>query len=317
MKEVYAEHLGRTVKFGRLPRRVGVPTLHLRDFVAPDLKIPDTYDWSKPALPALRDIYDNDELGCCVVSAGYHIEGVTTANANGAPFHATKTQIVSDYSSIGGYRPGVPSTDNGCNLQDAFKFWMKNGFRNGTLLAGYVAINAADMQMLKTAIFLFENIDFGVGLADKWITPFPEKDGYTWDVATPDPENGHSFPAFAYTKDAVQIDSWGLFGNYPFKSIAATASSQVGGEIYALLTPDMITKGVAKAPNGVAWGDLLVAFNQMGGNVPIPVTPPVTGPVTLAQAQTAVRNAFSASSLLLSRSTADKLAEAALKGLPW
>jgi hypothetical protein len=296
--------------------------VHLRDFLVPEKlpAIPATFDWSKPAMPALKDIYENDQLGCCVVSAGYHIEGVATANANGTPFHASSSQIISDYSSIGGYVPGDSSTDQGCNLQDAFKFWMKTGFKNGTKLLGYVAINAADIVTLKTALYLFENLDFGVGLPDKWITPFPSGDGFVWDAATADPNNGHSFPGYGYDATSVLIDSWGLLGHLTLKGIAATANSTVGGEMYALLTPDMLAKGVAKAPNGLAWGDLLVAFNQMGGNVPVPApapVPPPAGHVTLAQAQAAIHNAFTSSGLLLSRSGADKIAEKALAGLPW
>ena len=81
-------------------------------------------------------------LGDCVIAGGYHVEAVWTGNA-GQLFTATDAQIVADYGAIGGYVPGDPSTDNGCDEQTAFNYWTKTGFANGTTLAGWLAVDAA------------------------------------------------------------------------------------------------------------------------------------------------------------------------------
>jgi hypothetical protein len=71
--------------------------------------------------------------------------------------------------------------------------------------------------------------------------------------------------------------------------VAAYAGPSGGGELYAVITNDMLAKGATKAPNGVAWADLIAAFNAHGGNLPLPVPPPAPAPpaktLTLLQAQ--------------------------------
>jgi hypothetical protein len=66
-----------------------------------------------------------------------------------------------------------------------------------------------------------------------------------------------------------------------------------GGQLFVMLSPDQLAKGQIKAPNGVAWSDILADFNTLGGSVPVPSpalapapTPSPAGTVpTLALAQ--------------------------------
>jgi hypothetical protein len=287
MKTLFAPSLNRQVKFGRKRRAAGGARVHFSDFVqhAALPPIPAVCDYSPKAAPVLADIYGNDALGDCVIAGGYHILGVETGNATGTPFHATHAQIVADYSAIGGYVPGDASTDNGCLLADAIRYWTQHGFANGTKLLGAISLNAASPADIRAACFLFENLKFGIELPDAWVSPFPSGDGFVWDVAgAADPNNGHDVIGFGYDLHGVAIDSWGMRGTLTWNAIAAYAGSQAGGELYALLTADQLTKGAAKAPNGVAWADLVRAFDAMGGNVPVPVPPPPPVPVPPAPA---------------------------------
>jgi len=286
MKSVFAPHLNKPVKLGRLPRKPGLKRLHLSDFIqhAAMPPIPDSADFSPKGGAAISDVMLNDELGCCVVSAGYHLEAVATGNATGTPFHATQGQIVRDYSAIGGYQPGHPETDNGCNEETAFAYWRTHGFANGTKLLGAVSISAASAKDVRAACFLFENVFFGVGLPDSWIDPFPSGNGFVWDqTGGSDPNNGHAFLGVGYGSSGVKIDTWGLLGTITYGAIAAYAGPSGGGELYALLTPDMLAKGQAKAPNGIAWNDLIQAFDSFGGDVPVPAPAPVPVGPSLAQ----------------------------------
>jgi hypothetical protein len=290
LKEVYAPVLNRQVKFGRKrPVAIG-PHFKLRNYLRQGLPAPPpSVDWSPAALPSLRNIFLNDKLGCCVISEGYHAEGVATGNA-GNIFVASDDQIVADYSAIGGYVPGDPSSDGGCDEVTAMNWWQSHGYANGTKLLGWLTVDPTNIIEVQTCIYLFEEIDFCAGLPDSYVTPFPSGDGFTWDVDTSDPNNGHSFGGFGYDSTGVKIDTWALFGTFTYAAMAALCTQAAGGGCYIRLTPDMLAKGQAKAPNGVDWTTLIGDFDSLGGTVPVPSPTPPPAPtpgafVTLAEAQ--------------------------------
>jgi hypothetical protein len=271
----------RTLKMGRTRPVPGAIKLSLKDYLnkmvlpAP----PSTIDYSAKAMTALSDIFCNDRLGCCVISGGYHIVGVTTGNA-GTEFTASDTQIVDDYSAITGYNPADPSSDQGTNEADALAFWHKTGFRDGTKLLGYVSVDSNSPTEVMTALWLFENLMFGLALPDAWISPFPSESGFVWDVAgAPDESNGHCIIATGFDAKGVQIDSWGMLGTVTWAAVKKYCAAKAGGQLFALLTPDQLAKGQAKAPNGVAWDQLIKDFDSLGGKVPeAPAPEPTPAP---------------------------------------
>lgn len=300
LKEIFAPHLGRTVKFGRKrPLSVG-PHMKLRHYLDKSALpvLPPSVDYSAAATASLSNVMLNDAEGDCVIAAGYHITGVETGNA-GDLFVPTDAQINADYSAVGGYIPGNPSTDNGCFIPDALNFWTSRGFANRTKLLGWLAVNAADPVEYKTALWLFENLDFGMELPDAWVNPFPSGPNFVWDKAGPNvPDNGHSVCGVGYTAAGVKIVSWGLLGLLTDAAIGAYASTTNGGELYVLLSPDQLRRGQDKAPNGLGWADLISDFDKLGGTVPIPSPAPAPAPgpgptgLTLARAQSVVGHAL-------------------------
>ncbi len=291
---------GRRFKFGRKPRKPGLVHLHFSDFVE-HVKmpaIPNSFDYWPKANSALRDIYGNDELGDCAIAMMFHAAGTFTGNATGTPFHATRDQVVAAYSKVGGYVPGDSSTDNGCVLTDVFDYWKKTGLPNGEKILGYVSINASSFKDVLAANYLFENLCFGMGLPDAWVNPFPS-DGGTWDIAgLPNPDNGHAVLGCSGNASGmaagIYVDTWGERVRITPAAIAGYAGSTHGGELWSVITPDILAKGQQKAPNGVAWGDLIAAFNSLGGHVPLPPPPvPPSKGVSLAQAENIVKLAFS------------------------
>jgi len=252
------------VKLGR-SRPIGRhPSMKLRNYRVTLPALPTSVDYSTAALDVLGDVLCNDQLGCCVISGMYHVIGMATANA-GAEFHATPAQIVADYSTIGGYVPGDPSTDNGCDEATALAYWAQNGLADGSKLTGWLALNPADQQEIKSALYLFGNLYFGLELPDAWIAPFPSSNGYDWADGPADPNNGHCVMGTGYNSQGVQIDSWGLLGTLEWAAIADLCSAAKGGAIYSVVTPDVLAQGQQSAPNGVAWDELVADFEQMGG----------------------------------------------------
>jgi hypothetical protein len=304
-------------KFGRRRPVAAGPQFRLSNYLRASLPpAPATADYGAAARPVLDDVMGNQALGDCVIAGGYHVVGVETGNA-GNLFHATLPQIEKDYSAIGGYVPGDESTDQGCDEPTALNYWTQHGFANGTKLLGWLAVDPNNRQELMAACYLFENLFFGIELPDAWVNPFPAGNGFVWDVAgDPVPENGHAVIGYGYGDRGVKIDSWALDGVLTWAAIAKYCARIANGAVYVLLTPDQLAKGAAKAPNGVAWHDLIVDFDAMGGHVPVPPAPtpppPPTGPISLAQVETLVTTAINHSPSIMTRAMAIKAVNATL-----
>jgi hypothetical protein len=218
-------------------------------------------------------VYLNDQLGDCVIAGLMHLQGVWTANATpGSPFIATDDQVIAAYTAIGGYIPGDPSSDNGCNEQTALNYAQQTGVGDGTKLAGYTAIDATNQTEVQQAISLFEGgVMFGIALPDAWVNPFPSAAGFVWDVVgDPDPNNGHCVVGVGYTATGVIISTWGLLGTITWAAMAKYAVQAAGGELWAAFSPDQIAKGQVTAPNGLAWQDMLSDFAAIAGTQPAP-----------------------------------------------
>lgn len=153
---------------------------------------PAIIDYTGPARSPLSNVYCNDSIGCCVVSGMAHLVGLFTGNAGGPPLTLTDAQIIALYSAIGGYVPGDPSTDNGCDEVLALGYWQQHGAPIGShQIAGWLAIDPTNVREVQTAMWLFENLFFGIELPDEWVNI--NSSGFVWDAGTPNPNNGHCF----------------------------------------------------------------------------------------------------------------------------
>jgi hypothetical protein len=233
-----------------------------------------------------------------VIAGRAHRIGLLTGYATGTPFLYTRDEVLAEYGRIGGYN-GKPSTDNGCDMTEAANDGVNVGYADGSKDIGWIAFNAEDKTEVMTALYLFEVADLGMCLPDAWIDPFPGADGFKWDVAgDPDFNNGHCVQLIDYTPDGGIVATWALEGLETFKALAKYGSQSASGELIIHLNQDQLDKAMQRSPDGVAWADLIAAFNSMGGNIPVPSpAPPGPGPgpaptppqppssgVTLAQA---------------------------------
>ena len=238
--------------------------MRLHDYrtTAPLPTPPPSCSYASKAGPSLSQMYLNDELGDCVIAGLAHLVGVFTGNAGLPPAIFSPEAITSLYSAIGGYVPGVASTDNGCDERTAMAYMQRTGFPAGNhQITGWVSIDGTDPHRVRTALWLFENLLFGVELPDEWVDPGPDKPGWTWDVAGPaNPDNGHCFVGVGYTPEAIQIDTWGMIGNLTNQAVAAYATAGGAGELYAIISPEVIARATAKSPSGFDWAQLQADF---------------------------------------------------------
>lgn len=273
VKTISAPHLGpgRTLKLGRRRPVARAPHLKLANYLRATLPAaPPVADYSAKGQPALSNVYQNDRVGDCVIAGGYHVVATETGNADDL-FTASDDQIIREYSIIGGFDPNDPqNTDNGCDEPTALNYWQQNGFANGTKLLGWLSVDATNKAELASALYLFENLFFGVELPNEWLNA-PLAAGFVWDVAGPPiPENGHCVIGVGYDDVGVQIDTWGTIGTVTWAALANYFVPGVYGAAYVLLSPDQLTKGRTRAPNGVAWASLIADFDAIGGSVSSP-----------------------------------------------
>jgi len=324
MKEVFAPHLGRKVKFGRKRPIAPAPRMRFSRYLTAAVPAPPaSLDFSAKAASVLAMVYLNDQLGDCVIAGGYHLVGVETGNATGSPYVATDAVLKADYHAIGGYVDGDPSTDNGCDEDTAIHYWTSHGFANGTKLLGSFSVDATKPIEVKQAVWVTEEIIICMELPDAYVDPFPSGNGFVWDVAgAPVPENGHSIMACGYTDKGLIICTWGMLGILTWAALAKYAVTSAGGSLNAVLSPDQLAKGQTTAPDGISWHDIIVDFDALGGTVPVPSpppappAPPVSGGVSLAQAEAVVNQSFAKAPFIIGRTAAAAMATKALASLP-
>jgi len=326
MKIIWIPRLNRNVVIGacKLPGKHR-PRILLSNYIDKTTipTSPTSVDYSAPAMSVIQNLEGNDSVGDCVLAEEAHFIGVQTGNA-GTLFSYTVAQTLAAYSAITGYNPAIPSTDQGTDPITCMNYFIQNAYADGTKLDGYAEVDATNQAEVQFAINAFGNLKMWVGLPDAWINPFPNSNGFVWDVAPANPNNGHCIGSPSYnstrvvgsTSQGVQVMTWGLIGTVTWAALASLFSDGSGGGLAVRVTPDWVIKNSGKTPSGFAFSDLVSDFNSLfGKNIPVPPppappspvpTPPSPGPVgvTLAQAQSWATASIVRGHPLLTRQTA-------------
>jgi hypothetical protein len=280
------------MKFGRRRPAPDAFKLHFRDYREKAIVIPSppsSDSYSAAAADAIAQMYGNSEFGCCVVSGVEHIEGVFTGNSNPPPVIFTQLQTLAFYAYFQGYT-GDPTdlvaieaylanNDNGCDEVTVLNYWQQTGAPGAHKIAGWLAVDATNQDEYTSALWLFENLMFGIELPDEWVNPMPSGSGFIWDAAgPPNPNNGHCFVGVGYNPQGVVISTWGMTGLVTHEAVKQYAIESAGGALYVALSEEIISKAMLKSPNGFDWAQLIADFDAMGGNIPEPNPSPTPGP---------------------------------------
>ena len=243
-------------KMGRVRPRVRPHLLHLNNYLTvalPPAPVSVDYTGSLATKKFLAEILGNDTLGDCTCAGVVHIAGVWQAGA-GEPITVNVTDALTLYEQACGYVPGNPGTDQGGDEQTVLDYVKAHGLGQGddqVKLTAWARVAGDNAEQVRTAVYLFENVYFGVELPDAWVSPMPQKDGFVWDVAgDPDPDNGHCFVGLGYDAEGVIVDSWGLIGKITWAAIAKYATTPGSGELYTLFSPNSVMNASQRAPNG-------------------------------------------------------------------
>lgn len=270
MRTIICPRTGRVYRLGRVFAPPKHRYLQLRDYrtvpALPSAPATVSYDIAA-ASSCLSNIYGNDSYGDCVIAAMFHMIGVFFANA-GAPLPANLTEA----DAVALYLQLTGGADTGLDIATTLDWWKTNAPISGVSpIAGYVSIDATDWDLVTDAVYLFENLDAGINLPDAWVgADMPNANGAVWDVAgDPDPNNGHSIAAnaFGIASDlkitgvagntlGLLFNTWGFEVFVTQAAVTKYMAASAGGELYTILTPDIIARASALAPNKYNYAQL-------------------------------------------------------------
>ena len=229
MKTILNPLTGKTFRMGRRRPRARGLRLRLASYLLKSLpQPPAACDYAAAAKSWLAQMLANDDLGDCTAAGAFHIAGTWLAN-NGVPVPFSREDTIKFYSATTGYVPGKPESDQGGDEETVLNYWVNHGLLPAPLPAhqaeAWISVNAADIEEVKTAIWLFGNIYIGASMPDAWVNPMPETDGWIWGVAgAPEDDNGHCFAALGYDERWLKISTWGLVGNLTPAGLAKYAA---------------------------------------------------------------------------------------------
>jgi hypothetical protein len=239
---------------------------------------PASVSWITPAQSSLSQVFDNDVLGDCVIAASMHQMGLWTGNA-GKVWIPTNAQVLADYGAIGGYIPGKPDTDQGCDPEVALSYYTSHGWANGAKLAGWMGVDATNQTLVKQCILLFESFIITLNLPDAWANSMPQASGFVWDVAgKPNASYGHEVMAVGYDAQGVLIATWGMTGVMTWAALAKYCTTAAGGGCYTAISQAALAAGQQTAPNMVDWPQIIADFQSAGGQLPVPNPAPTPTP---------------------------------------
>lgn len=245
------------------------------------------YSDADAAQPILRDVLGNDTLGCCTIADRLHRQALRLAAAGGTNlYHPSTSDVLALYSRCGGYVPGQPSTDNGCDettvLGDAQTAGTPSG-PQGQIdkSSGWAAIAVPDagagtVALVRAVTDAFAGASFCTALAPSWIAAMQAGDGFVLDTPSdqPDPDDGHCMTIGDQGPDGLVLWSWATRGTLTFAGLAAACRSPLGsGALYIELDADLIAAATKKAPDLLDWWALLMDFRALPSGVMTPVAP--------------------------------------------
>jgi hypothetical protein len=239
---------------GKLPPRFDprVPQFE-RHLAAAGLPTPPAKkSWATAARVSTWGEMLNDSLGDCVIAAKGHAVLLWTAlTGTHRQVVLPDSIILAAYEAVGGYVPGDPNTDRGCEMLTAAQYFQSTGF-GGHRISAFASLHAGprfSAPAWQATINLFGVLDIGLALPAAWqdLT----KAGDVWDADpsgstsgdwAPGTWGGHDVLLTGYDAAAkvYELISWGQVQYVTDRALRVYCE-----EAYTYLSPDWISNGTA------------------------------------------------------------------------
>jgi len=243
------------VKLGKGQRKRSLKALPLSNYMkASAVAFPPAKAWERTIDWGMLG---NDTVGDCTIAGLLHlIMGWNAVAHAGSPVTFTTEQAIELYSTVTGYNPANPSTDQGAVMTDVINYALANGFY-GHKPAGFVTLDVSNIDMIKAAAFLFGGVYFGLNVPD-YVMQVPA--GGSWSTppgADTTIDGGHAIYIPGYGSDGATLVSWGATYTFDWDFWAAYVD-----EAYAMVSPDWI-KASGTSPSGLDLAGLLADLKQV------------------------------------------------------
>lgn len=201
-------HLGRSGVSVRTHKTMAKAFV-MHDFLS-DIKPPDVIDFTG-GITDWGMMLNDTEGDCTIAEVGHALQSVT--KLAGREVTIPDSVIQYTYEKVGGYVPGNPSTDNGCNIGDVLDYVETVGI-GGYKIDGHAEVNITQQRVMQ-ASYVFGPLDWGVNLP---VSAQNQVDG-TWDIvgnpfdpndpAYPGSWGPHSVGSFFLSPDGIDFVTWG------------------------------------------------------------------------------------------------------------
>ena len=220
-------------------------------------RVPKVSSWLSKAKPELGQMDLNDTLGDCVIAFGGHTEGIWTGWDGGGIKIATAPQLTAQYSAIGGYVEGNPSTDQGCDPITALNYWKAHGLPAGTAVSSWFNVDGGKQAELCGCTDLFGATMVCVDLPGSALPQnVPDLQNWAWWPFTgaPNPSDGHCVAMIGYDLNVpvpyALISTWGMWLRVRLDEIVKYAKAPAGGLCAGMISQAWMVANTGKSPSG-------------------------------------------------------------------
>jgi hypothetical protein len=245
-------------KLGKGPRKFDARNLKLSKYIkalptppGPEQSwVMEVIDWP---------MFLNDQLGDCVIAGAAHVIQQWDYYSRKSFLLPTDQQVLKAYEDVGGYVPGDPNSDNGCNMLDALKYWRKTGIA-AHKIGAFVEVDPKNLYEVAVAVWLFGNLYTGVALPisaqgqSAWVVP---EGGTKSEQGQPGGWGGHCVPIMAVSPKTLTCITWGMRLKMSHNFFADYCE-----EAYAVLSEDWINR-LGIAPSGFDFDTLKADLAQL------------------------------------------------------
>jgi len=223
-------------------------------------------------LPAIG-MLGNDLYGDCVEAMIGHNVDEWTFFGQDNEYVVSTTEALNAYSTITGFNPKDPNTDQGTTVQDGLSFLRKSGFGSHKA-AAFAQLDVSNIDEVKLAIAEFGSVSIGFNFPASAMTQF--NSGSAWDVVRHDGgiEGGHAVLCVGYDATYIYLYTWDRL----FKMTYAFWNKYVE-EAWTTISVDWVNAATGTDPEGVDKYALGAQYAALTGDVnPFPAPAPTPTP---------------------------------------